>query len=34
MFDIMSFLVGLFAGISFSFITAMIVAMNMKSKSK
>jgi hypothetical protein len=31
-FDILSFLVGLFAGISLSFISALMVAVKMKSK--
>jgi hypothetical protein len=33
-FDTLSFLVGLFAGISLSFISALIVAVKMKSKSQ
>lgn len=32
MFDLMSFLVGLFAGVSFSFIGAMVIAVNLKNK--
>ena len=32
MFDMMSFLVGLFAGISLSFIGAMLIAVNLKKK--
>ena len=34
MFDFLSFLVGLFGGVSLTLVGAMIVAVNMKNKSQ